>query len=365
MRVAILHDYLNQFGGGERVLKAILDLFPEADLYTLLYDEKKTKGLFRGRVTAKSFLDSPLTRSRHRAFIPLMPLAARSFKQKKNYDLVISSSAGYAKGFNVSGDYHISYCHSPLRYAWDIDYLKDLPFAPWPLKEFVVKPIASWLRNWDKNASTKVNLFLANSNFIAEKIKSYYGREAQVIYPPVDTSTFYPESLDKTKDYYLMVGRLLYYKVFDLGVKAFNKLKRPLKIIGSGPEAEKLKKLVNSPYIEFISSPSDNELRILYSNARAQIFPQIEDFGLVAAEAQACGLPVLAFNHGGGGEIVLNGKTGLLFDEQKPETIIEAVLESEKIKFDRAFIHRSAQRFSKKEFEKQFTSVLRGVGFNV
>jgi glycosyltransferase involved in cell wall biosynthesis len=366
MRLAILHDYLNQFGGAERVLQVLLELFPEAHLYTLLYDEKKTEGLFKGRVTRTSFLDTALIRNKHRFFIPLMPMAAKHLRGLTDYDLVISSAAGYAKGIGVEAPYHVSYCHSPLRYAWEVDYLKNLPFAPWPLKEFVVRPVAHWLKNWDKHSSSRVNLFVANSNFIAQKIKSYYGRDSEVIYPPVDTKTFYPEPLSaKKKDYYLMVGRLLYYKGFDLGVEAFNRLKKPLKIVGAGPEAEKLKKLARSSLIEFLPPVSDGHLRILYSNAKALIFPQIEDFGLVAAEAQACGLPVLAYGKGGATEIVKNGETGLFFGEQTVEAIIDSVLEAEHTKFDRAVIANSALRFSKREFKKKFASLIANLGFPV
>lgn len=181
MKVAILHDYLNQFGGAERVLKTLLDIFPKADLYTLLHDEERTLGLFKNRVKGTSFLDIPLVRRRHRAFIPLMPLATKMLRPKEEYDLVISSTAGYAKGIPVKAKYHICYCHSPLRYAWEADYLKKLSFSPWPLTQSVLYPIASWLKNWDKRASQNVNLFIANSDFIAGKIKSYYGREAEVI----------------------------------------------------------------------------------------------------------------------------------------------------------------------------------------
>jgi glycosyltransferase involved in cell wall biosynthesis len=365
MRIAITHDYLNQFGGAERVLKVLLEMFPQADLYTLLYDKEKTNGIFENNIKGTSFLDVPGVRSRHRAFIPLMPLATYFLKPKKEYDLVISSTAGYGKGIKIKAPYHISYCHSPLRYAWEIDYLKNLPFSPWPLSHYVSHPIAHLLRNWDKRAAQKVNFFIANSNFIASKIKSYYGRDAVTVYPPVDTQTFYLEPETERKDYYLMVGRLLYYKGFDLGIQAFNQLRKPLKIVGRGPELEKLKKIARSPFIEFISdNPSDRELRKIYNEAKALIFPQIEDFGLVAAEAQACGLPVIAFDQGGGREIVQHKKTGILFDEeQSPEAIIKAVKEFENFRFNRKAIAQSAERFSKENFKNNFLKAAGQFGF--
>lgn len=364
MKVAILHDYLNQFGGAERVLQTILELFPEADIYTLLYDQKRAPKLFEANIKQTSFLDCPLIRHHHRMFIPLMPFAAEFLRNKEPYDLVISSSAGYGKAINVRGKYHICYCHSPLRYAWEIDYLKDLPFAPAPLKEAIGRPIANWLRAWDKRTAGRVNLFVANSNYIAKKIKSYYGRESVVLYPPVDAEIFYPDAKKGNEgNYYLMVGRLLYYKRFDLGIEAFNHLLKPLKIVGQGPEADKLKKMAKSPLIEFVTRVSDSELRGLYSNARALIFPQIEDFGLVAAEAQACGLPLIAYRKGGAEEIVIDGKTGMFFDEQAPRSIIKAVHDFELKKFSRISIRRAALRFSKDNFKKKFMEIVGDAGF--
>lgn len=371
MRVAVFHDYLNQFGGAERVLRSILDLFPSADLYTLLYDERKTLGLFKDNIAKTSFLDHEYVRKKHRAFIPLMPLAASFLKVPDKYDLIISSSAGYAKGFgrlrhgNEVSPFHICYCHSPLRYAWEIDYLKNLSFSPRPMSKDALRPIARWLKNWDKKASGRVNLFIANSRFIAEKVRAYYGRDAEVVYPPVNIEKFCYDSREKRGDYYLMAGRLLYYKGFDLGIEAFNRLKKPLLVIGSGPEEKKLKQLANPTYIRFVSGISDSELRKHYNQARAFIFPQIEDFGLVAAEAQACGLPVLSFHKGGGSEIVINGKTGLLFSEQSPEAIMDSVREFELMKFNRKNISEQAERFSERTFKENFLKLVRGAGFSV
>ncbi len=368
MKVAIFHDYLNQFGGAERVLKVLLEIFPQADLYTLLYDEKKTLGLFKDKVKKTSFLNLPFIRNHHRLFIPLMPLASRLMNIKEEYDLIISSTSGYAKGFkyqeNPNPPYHISYCHSPLRYAWEIEYLKNLKFAPLPLKEFIGWPIARWLRKWDKKSAEKVNVFIANSSFIAQKIKRYYQREAVVIYPPVDDQVFYyqPEIAGKG-NFYLMVGRLLYYKGFDLGIKAFNFLNLPLKIVGRGPEFKKLKKIATSSLIEFIPYLEDWELREVYNQAKALIFPQIEDFGLVAAEAQACGLPVIAFKEGGAKEIIEENKTGIFLEYQTPEAIIEAVRKIEKMSFDRFYIAQRAKRFSKDEFKRKICAFLSTLGF--
>ncbi len=365
MRVAILHDYLNQFGGAERVLLAFLEMFPEADLYTLLYDEKKTAGLFKKNLKQTSFLDFNLVRKKHRFFIPLMPFAAQTMTIDNDYDLIISSSAGYAKGFGFSHRYgnrhrpfHISYCHSPLRYAWELSYLKNLPISPWLMShQFITRPIAAMLKNWDRRAAGEVNIFVANSDFIAQKIKNYYKREAAVVYPPIDTEIFYREPETPLKNYFLMVGRLLYYKRFDLGIRAFQNLKLPLKIIGWGPEARKLMRLA-PPNVEFLNWVSDSDLRKFYNGARALIFPQVEDFGLVAAEAQACGLPVLAFQSGGAQEIVEDGKTGLFFKEQTPEAILKAINDFEATPFDRNYISESAKRFSKEKFKDKMKNII-------
>ncbi len=363
MRIAVLHDYLNQLGGAERVLKTILDIFPDADVYTLLYDKERTNGIFEGRNIKTSFLDIPFIRRRHRAFIPFMPIAAGMLGSGKRYDLIVSSTAGYGKGIGVNAPYHISYCHSPLRYAWEIDYLKNLSFSPRPMGTGVLRPIAEMLKSWDKRASKKVNLFIANSEFIAKKVRFCYGRDANVIYPPVDEKIFHFEER-KQEDFYLMVGRLLYFKGFDLGIEAFNRMKKKLIIIGRGPEEKKLKSIANPSYIKFINSVSDDDLRAYYNSAKALLFPQVEDFGLVAAEAQMCGLPVLSFFIGGGSEIVIGGKTGIFFREQSPESIIAGVKEFESKKFNRREISDISARFSEERFKREFLREIKQIGFS-
>lgn len=363
MKVAVLYDYFNQFGGGERVTKVIADMFPQADIFSLLYDEEKTCGMFRGRTIYTSPIDTAFVRKNHRAFIPLMPFAAGLMRGKDNYDLVISSTSGYAKGFPIRASYHISYCHSPLRYAWEIDYLKNLSLTPHLMTKDLLRPGAEWLKRWDKKASKKVNFFIANSHFIAEKIKAYYERDAEVVYPPVFTEKFYFEENAERSDFYLMVGRLLYYKEFDVGIRAFNAMKKKLVIIGRGPEEKKLKEIANPTYIRFISHVTDDELRRYYNAANALIFPQIEDFGLVAAEAQSCGLPVISFFKGGGGEIVVNGRTGIHFYEQTPESLAHAVRMFESKKFSRRDISKYAARFSDERFKEEFVRAIKKSGF--
>ncbi len=365
MRVAVLHDYLNQFGGAERVLKEILEIFPQADLYTLMYDAEIMGGMFGKHLRKTSILNGKFARRWHRLFIPLMPLAAWLMRSDTVYDLVISSTAGYAKGINVKGKYHICYCHSPLRYAWQFEYLKDLPHGVSLVPKFLTRPIANALRRWDKRASGKVNVFITNSHFIAGKVHAYYGRDAYVVYPPIDTEIFTRRASDETKDFYLMAGRFLYYKRFDLGIKALQALKRPIKIVGSGPEGKKIRKLASRQYVEFLENVSDAELRRLYASCRALIFPQEEDFGMVAAEAQSCGAPVIAYSKGGASEIVKHQDTGFLFTEQTKEALMDAVRECEFRNFDRGYISRTAERFSRERFRREFLNVLRHAGFMV
>lgn len=356
MKIALLHDYLNQYGGAERVLESLIELFPEAPIYTLIYDKEKTGGRFHHCKIKTSLLDFPLSRKYHRAFIPLMPLAAKTLDLGGKYDFIISDSAGYAKGiaYHDCCTPHISYIHTPLRYAWEqSQYLTGLISN---FQFLISKPILNYLKRWDYRAAQKPKVLIANSQFIADKIKKYYNRDAVVIYPPVDTNKFFHDSkfMIHGSNYYLAVGRFLHYKRFDLIIDAFIKLGLPLKIIGSGPEEQKLKIAAkNNNNIEFISFVhNENELRKLYNGAKALVFPQVEDFGLVAAEAQACGTPVIAYAAGGALEIVKDGETGVFFQEQKPESLISAIEKFKKLKFDRKKIADSTHRFSKENFKK-------------
>ncbi|MBI4119379.1 MAG: glycosyltransferase [Parcubacteria group bacterium] len=357
MRVALAHDYLNQYGGAERVLEVLMEIFPDAPIYTLLYDKAATFGRFEGRIKRTSFLDHEFVRKHHRLFIPLMPLATFFLNIDGEYDAIISSTAGYAKGFRHKKQaLHVAYCHTPLRYAWEKEYLTNL-ISNFQL--LISKPILGYLRRWDYRAGQKPDILIANSNFIADKIKKYYGRNAEVIYPPVNLGVFYPDPTVKSRDYFLAAGRLLHYKRFDLIIKVFNELKLPLKIVGSGPEIIKLQELSVSPLTSFMDFDSDDGmLREIYSGAKALIFPQVEDFGLVAAEAIACGTPVIAYNVGGAKEIITHGENGLLFDEQSLESLKKAISEFSNYNFDPQKVALTAKKFSKGNFVEKFKSIL-------
>lgn len=357
MKIALAHDYLNQYGGAERVLEALMEIFPDAPIYTLMYDRAATFGRFEGRVRKTSFLDFEFARMHHRLFIPLMPLAARLLRIDRDYDILISSTAGYAKGFRHNNKMlHIAYCHTPLRYAWEKEYLGTLVSPPlMPLSSIFLR----YLKWWDYHAGQRPDILVANSRFIAEKLKRYYNREAEVIYPPVDLGVFYPDPAVQSREYFLAVGRLLHYKRFELIIKAFNDLRLPLKIVGDGPELAKLKKMSESPHTEFVDfKANENMLREFYSGAKALIFPQMEDFGLVAAEAIACGTPVIAYNAGGAKEIVLHGENGILFESQTEEALKQAVRTFQLSAFDSRKIAESAKRFSKAAFRDKFRSLV-------
>ncbi len=355
MKIALVHDYLNQYGGAERVLETFSGLFPEAPIFTLLHDRNRTLNRFEGKVRGTSFLDHEFVAKNHRPFIPLMPFAASRMDLGSEFDVVLSSSAGYGKGIRHSEkSRHIAYCHTPLRYAWE-----SKNYFNWsPAMEMAAAPAFWYLRNWDFKAGQRPDHIFANSGFIADKIKQYYRREAEVLYPPVDLKVFYRDKRIKKQGYFLAVGRIIHYKKFDLIIQAFNKLNLPLIIIGDGPELENLKKMVRSTKIHFLSFMREDELRTFYNGAEAVIFPQEEDFGLVAAEAQACGTPVIAYAQGGAREIVKDGVTGVLFRHQTVDELVLAVKKFLLSSFDESAIRESAKRFSKTKFENRIKKIV-------
>ena len=355
MRVALVHDYLNQYGGAERVLECLTEIFPNVPIYTLLYDPAKTNFRFVGKKIFTSFLDFSLVRRHHRIFIPLMPYAAKWINLGENYDLVISATAGYAKGISYGPKTkHLCYCYTPLRYAWEVDNY----FAN-PIYKTFFRPTFNYLKKWDYKVAQKPDKIITLSNYISQKIKSCYGREAEVIYPPLDTKKFFFNSKIKPENYYLAAGRLMHYKNFHIIVEAFNRLGWPLKIVGLGPEFKSLKRMAG-PNIEFLSFvTNDDELRQIYAKAKAFIFASIEDFGLVMAEAQACGAPVVALAAGGALEIVKDGENGLFFPSPKVKDLIEALNRFNQAQFDRKLVALSVKKFAKEEFKKRLQKILK------
>ncbi|MBI3304847.1 glycosyltransferase [Candidatus Parcubacteria bacterium] len=351
MRVALVHDYLNQFAGAERVLGVLARMFPAAPIYTLVYDDELTGRAFRGRTIRTSFLQRwPFARRHHRLFLLAMPMAIETFSFAE-YDLVISDSASFAKGIITKPTtLHLNYCHTPTRYLW-LDTHKHVAEFPAPRLARRLMPLAlNYLRLWDREASARVDYFIANSRCVAERIGKFYNRSAAVIYPPVATERF---GLGGTpKNFYLMVGRMLPYKRFDVAIEAFNELGYPLKIIGDGPEMARLRRLAKRN-VEFVGKVSDERLGWFYRHAVALIFPGEEDFGLAPVEAMACGRPVAAFRRGGALETVVEGVTGIFFEEQSAAAIITAVRRLERSHFDPHAIRAHARSFDESVFEER------------
>lgn len=353
MRVALVHDYLVQFGGAERTLLALAELFPDAPVYTLLYDRGKMAHWFGGKDIRTSFLDGlPEVLTRHHRFLlPLFPLAARSL-DISGYDVVISSSSSFAKGVRVrSGAVHISYCYSPARFLWDYQerYMHDNRFCF--LARVALAPLIAALRVWDKHVACRVDAWIAPSHVIRERIKKYYGADSEVIYPPVDVPLASPaHSKAYAQDYFLVVSRLSAYKKIDLVVAAFNKLQMPLVVVGDGPERERLERMAHSNVI-FKGFVDDSELPGLYQHARAVIVAAEEDFGLTAAEAAYYGKPTLAYKSGGVAEWLEPGKTGEFFDEQSIESLAQGVYKIAAHEYDAAYLKKKAAQFGKKTFQ--------------
>ncbi|OGZ35580.1 MAG: glycosyl transferase [Candidatus Portnoybacteria bacterium RIFCSPLOWO2_01_FULL_43_11] len=351
MKVALVHDYLNQYGGAERVLEALCQIFPEAPIYTLLYDKKKTGRAFENRKIHTSFLQKiPWLKTHHRSFLMLMPLAIEQFDLSE-YDLVISDSASFAKGvITKPKTVHICYCHTPTRYAWDDSHKYIEEFGYSSVVKRIIPFFMNYIRLWDEMAAQRVDEFITNSHFVANRIKKYYHREAVVIHPPVKTNLFNISS--NTDDYFLMVGRFLPYKRFDLAIEAFNRLGWPLKIVGDGPQKIQLKKKAKDN-IEFTGLVSDEKLKNFYTHCRAFIFPQEEDFGIAPAEAMSAGRPVIAYRAGGVLEIIKEGTTGLFFDKQTPECLIETLKKFRSSDFDSQTIRQHALQFNEEVFKNK------------
>ena len=351
MKIALVHDYLVQYGGAERVLETFTEIFPRAPIYTMVYDQKLMGRSFSGKKIFTSFLQKiPFVGSHHRLFPLLMPMAIEQFDLSE-YDIVLSDSNSYAKGvITMPHTLHITYCHTPMRYAWDDchKYLREFKYSKLT-KKFI--PFAmNYIRMWDRISADRSDKYIANSKFVASRIKKYYNKNSFVINPPVSAKNFYISK--NIENYYLMVGRALPYKRFDIVIKAFNELKLPLKIIGKGLEMNKLKKYANSN-IEFLGYLNDKETSDYYSKCKAFIFPPEEDFGITPLEAMVSGRPVIAFRGGGVLETVVENKTGLFFNEQTPQSIINAVRAFDSYKFDSKEIREHALRFDKEIFKEK------------
>lgn len=349
-KVAIVYDRVNKWGGAERVLLALHEIFPKAPLYTSVYDPKNASWAKMFPKVYTSFLQKiPFTKNNHEFLAIFMPMAFTSFDFSE-YDLVISVTSEAAKGIRVKGKTkHICYCLTPTRYLWSgyKEYFKWLP-----LKILGWLPVKI-LRIWDKRVAQKPDSMVAISSEVHKRIKKYYGRASQIIFPPVSTNKQSTITNINSK-YYLLVSRLDFgYKKVDLAIKTFNKLKLPLVIVGEGREEKKLKKMAHKN-IFFAGRVDEKRLKKYYLGAKALVMPQEEDFGIVAVEAQNFGVPVIAFKKGGALDTVAVGKTGVFFNHQDSESLEKSVLDFQKMEFKRNEIIKNSRKFAKTKFQKEF-----------
>jgi glycosyltransferase involved in cell wall biosynthesis len=360
MRVAVVHEWFSTYAGSERVVEEILRLYPKADLFALVdFLTPNQRQFLMGRPVQVSFIQKlPFARSRFRWYLPLMPLAVEQLDLSA-YDVVISSSHAVAKGVLTKPDQvHISYVHTPMRYAWDMqhEYLNAIGLSS-GLRSACVRLLMHYMRLWDTRTSNSVDWFVANSRFIARRIRKVYGRNAIVVYPPVDVDAF--EVTEQKSDYYVSVSRLVPYKRVDVLVKAFALMpSRRLFVVGEGPELSTLRSEA-TPNVTFLGRQPAGAVKRYLGNAKAFVFAAEEDFGIAPVEAHACGTPVIAYGKGGVAETVKDGETGVLFMEQTPKALIEAVSHFELGgRIDPWLLRRNAERFGSDRFRKEFGRVV-------
>jgi len=374
LKTAIVHDWLTSYGGAERVVEELTGLFPDAPIYTSIYS-RKLKDIFPEEKIRTSYMQKlPGVHKYYRKLLSLMPRAFEEF-DFSDYDLVISSSSSCAKGIlTPASAMHISYVHTPMRYAWDLypEYLSHSGFAT----RAAMRRLMPGIRQWDALTALRVDYFLANSTEVAARIKKTYRRDSYVLHPPVNTDFFTPLETTAEKsantggtesiktpgngDYYLILSRFVEYKRIDLAIKACRTLNKPLVVIGSGPQEKELRKIAG-PMTEFTGRLSDREIRSYYRNAKAFLFPGFEDFGITPVESMACGTPVIAYGKGGALDTVVPGKTGIFFYRQNEKALAEAIEESETVKWDSGIIRKHAEQFSRKIFTEKLTAFINKV----
>jgi len=357
-KTAIIHDWFVTNAGAEKVLKELIELYPDADIFSLVdfLKDKDRKKILKGKFVKTSFIQNlPFAKRHFRNYLPLFPMAIESL-DVSGYDLIISSSWAVAKGIKKNkNQLHICYCHTPIRYAWDLydEYTSNLKHP----KKFLVKQTLQYIKKWDIATLDRVDYFIANSNFIKERIKRIYNRDVKVIYPPVDINKF---SLCTLKDdFYLTASRLVSYKKTRLIVEAFNEMpEKKLVVIGSGEEYEKIRKIAKSN-IKILGYQPDDVLIKYMQKAKAFVYAAVEDFGIVPIEAMACGTPVIALNKGGTAETVINGINGVHFEKQSKESIIKAIENFGRLKFKPKKIRKSVLKYS--NFKELFNNFVKSI----
>jgi glycosyltransferase involved in cell wall biosynthesis len=353
-RVALVHDWLTGQRGGEKVLEVFAEIYPDAPVFTLFHFPGSQIESIEKRDIRTSFIQKlPFLKRNYRRYLPLFPLAIELFDFQE-YDFVLSSSHCVAKGAIPRPDaLHISYIHSPMRYAWNHYFSYFSSDRLGLLPRLIIPGKIHRLRIWDESSTPRVDHFIANSKAVAQRVKRYYRRKAAILYPPVDTDFFVPG--ERQEDYFLIVSALVPYKKIETAVRAFNQKTLPLKIVGIGPDFRKLKKTAKAN-VEFLGSLPGKDLRKIYQNARALIMPGEEDFGINSLESQACGVPVIALDRGGATETVIPGETGLLFDEPSEEGLLAALDKFQDFSFNKTTIRANALKFSRGSFKKKASS---------
>jgi len=364
LKIALVHDHLAQDGGAEKVLKIFADLFPQAPIYTLLYEKKLANKYYKNRQIETSIIQKlPGGVKHYKWYMPFMPIAVEFFDLRE-YDLILSDTSSFAKGVITSPDsLHICYCHTPTRYLWSDthQYINELKYNKYFKK--IISLFLSYIRIWDRLAADRVDYFIANSYTVQKRIKKYYKKKSDVIYPPVDIEKF--KIASKIDDYFLAGGRLVPYKRFDIIIQAFHELNKKtnkeykLKIFGSGIDQNRLEKIAKkSSYIEFLGQISNKERNRIFSECQAFINPQIEDFGITIVEALASGRPVISINKGGALEIIKENENGIFIQEETSQAIYEAILKFNPNNFDPKKNQERAQFFQTDKFKKEIINFI-------
>jgi glycosyltransferase involved in cell wall biosynthesis len=358
MRVALVHDWMNQIGGAEAVLEALVRLFPTSPVFTTIYASDLMPDHWRAWDIRTTFLDrAPGIYRHHQHYLPLYPLAVDTMSVT-GYDVVISNKSGFCHGVKTTeNQLHIDYCLTPTRYVWEFDAYAERERMGGMARE-ALRPLLHWLRGWDRRAADGVDHFVAISTEIQQRIKRFYERDSVIIYPPVDTHRYRPSD-DGPEDFFLVASRLIPYKRIDLAVRACSALNLPLVVVGDGRDRRALE-AVAGPTVEFRGRVSDEELGWLMAHCRAFIFPGREDFGIAPVEAQAAGRPVVAFAAGGALDTVIAEETGVFFDEQDVDSLIAALQSLDTQTFDPSVVRRNAERFDVERFEREFAAFVVG-----
>ena len=359
MRVAIVHYWLVGMRGGEKVIEALCEMYPQADIFTHVYVPDMISDRIRRHRIIPTFINSlPRAAQMYKTYLPLMPLALEQV-DLRGYDLVISSESGPAKGvIPPASAVHVCYCHTPMRYIWNMYH--DYRNGAGRLTRLLMPPLSHYLRMWDVTSAARVDSFVANSATVAARIKRYYAANATVIYPPVDTDAFSPEAASEIGDYFLMVGELVSYKRPDLAIRAFNELRLPLVVIGGGEMLDEVRRLAG-PTVKIMGSQPFEVLKHHYARCRALIFPGEEDFGMVPVEAMASGRPVIAYGRGGALETVADGVSGIFFEKQTVEDITSAVKRLSQLEIDPQGIVAHAKRFGRDRFLQEIRGHISGL----